>query len=217
MRRREFITVLGGAAATWPLPARAQQSEQMRRIGVLQGGADTDDPRSQPNIAAFLQTLQQLGWADGRNVKIDYRWPAGDADKARKYSAELVALAPDIILAFSTPFLVSLLQATRTVPLLRTRLRRRRRPDFLWARCGRPVPARGRLCRSHPQGREAGRPPGAGADQIRAGDQSQDRQGTGSHNSAGSARPRRRGDRVRAPMSASGTKRTWADRSTICA
>ncbi|MGB6316200.1 MAG: ABC transporter substrate-binding protein, partial [Pseudolabrys sp.] len=89
MQRREFITLLGGTAIAWPLAAHAQHSEQMRRIGVLQGGGDTDDPRSQPNIAAFLQTLQQLGWADGRNVKIDYRWPAGDADKVRKYAAEL--------------------------------------------------------------------------------------------------------------------------------
>ncbi|MGB8124725.1 MAG: hypothetical protein WCF50_13610, partial [Pseudolabrys sp.] len=71
MHRRKFITLLGGAAATWPLTARAQQSERMRRIAVLPGGADTD--RSQPNIAAFLQALQQLGWTDGRNVKIDYR------------------------------------------------------------------------------------------------------------------------------------------------
>ena len=118
MRRREFLSLLGGAAAAWPLAARAQHSEQMRRIGVLQGGSDTDDPRSQPNIAAFLQTLQQLGWADGRNVKIDYRWPAADADKTRKYAAELVALAPDVILAMSSPSLDSLLQATRTVPIV---------------------------------------------------------------------------------------------------
>jgi ABC-type uncharacterized transport system substrate-binding protein len=118
MRRREFLSLLGGAAAAWPLAARAQHSEQMRRIGVLQGGSDTDDPRSQPNIAAFLQTLQQLGWAEGRNVKIDYRWPAADADKTRKYAAELVALAPDVILAMSSPSLVSLLQATRTVPIV---------------------------------------------------------------------------------------------------
>jgi putative ABC transport system substrate-binding protein len=118
MRRREFITLLGGAAAAWPLAARAQQGERMRRIGVLPGGADTDDPRSQPNITAFRQALQQLGWTDGRNVKIDYRWPAGDADKARKYAAELVALAPDVILAIGTPSLASLLQATRTVPIV---------------------------------------------------------------------------------------------------
>jgi ABC-type uncharacterized transport system substrate-binding protein len=117
LKRREFITLLGGAAAS-PLAARAQQGERVRRIGVLQGGGDTDDPRSQPNIGAFLQALQQLGWTDGRNVKIDYRWPAGDADKARKYAAELVALAPDVILAFSAPSLGSLLQATRTVPIV---------------------------------------------------------------------------------------------------
>ena len=85
-KRREFITLLGGATA-WPVAARAQQPERMRRIGVLQGGGDTDDPRSQPTIAAFVQALQQLGWTDGRNVEIDYRWPAGDADKARKYAA----------------------------------------------------------------------------------------------------------------------------------
>jgi putative ABC transport system substrate-binding protein len=121
MRRREFITLLGGAAATWPLSARAQQAERVRRIGVLQGGSDrdrADDPRSQPNTAAFLQALQQLGWTDGRNVKIDYRWPTGDVDKARKYAAELVALAPDVILAFGSPNMTRLLQATRTVPIV---------------------------------------------------------------------------------------------------
>jgi putative tryptophan/tyrosine transport system substrate-binding protein len=117
VRRREFITLLGGAG-TWPLAAQAQQGERMRRIGVLQGGGDTDDPRSQPNVAAFLQSLQQLGWTDGRNVKIDYRWPAGDADKARKYAAELVALAPDVILAISAASLGPLLQATRAVPIV---------------------------------------------------------------------------------------------------
>ena len=117
MRRREFFTLMGGAAA-WPLAARAQQGERMRRIGVLPGGWDTDDLRSQPNISAFLQALQQLGWADGRNVKIDYRWPAGDADKARKYAAELVALAPDVILTISSVNMTALLQATRTVPIV---------------------------------------------------------------------------------------------------
>ena len=117
MRRRAFIAALGGAAA-WPVVARAQQPERMRRIGVLQGGSDTDDPRSQPNVAAFRQALQQLGWTDGRNVRFDYRWPAGDADKARKYAAELVALAPDVILAISAVSLVPLLQATRTVPIV---------------------------------------------------------------------------------------------------
>jgi ABC-type uncharacterized transport system substrate-binding protein len=85
---------------------------------VLQGGGDRDDPRSQRNIAAFLQALQQLGWTDGRNVRIDYRWPAGDADKARKYAAELVALAPDVILAVNSMNLSLLLQATRNVPIM---------------------------------------------------------------------------------------------------
>ena len=115
MRRRDFITLLGGATV-WPLAAQAQQGERMRRIGVLQGGAD--NPRSQPNTAAFLQALQQLGWTDGRNLKIDYRWPAGDPDKARKYAAELVALAPDVFLAVNATNLSLLLQATRKVPIV---------------------------------------------------------------------------------------------------
>jgi putative tryptophan/tyrosine transport system substrate-binding protein len=118
MQRRKFIALAVGAAAAWPLVARAQQGERVRRIGVLAGGLDTDDPRSQPNITAFRQALQQLGLTDGRNVKIDYLWPAGDADKARKYAAELVALAPDIILAIGTANLTSLLQVTRTVPIV---------------------------------------------------------------------------------------------------
>src|SRR5215471_4010405 len=118
MRRRNFIKAIAGSAVVWPLTVRAQQGERLRRIGVLPGGQDTDDPRSQPNIAAFLQALQQLGWADGRNVKIEYRWPTADADKTRKYAAELVALAPDVILTIGTPSLASLLQATRTVPIV---------------------------------------------------------------------------------------------------
>ena len=97
LRRREFITLLGGAAA-WPLAARAQQPERMRRIGVLMAVA-ADDPEGQARIAAFLQGLQQLGWTVGRNVRIDTRWAAGDADDIRRYAAELVALAPDVILA----------------------------------------------------------------------------------------------------------------------
>ena len=114
--RREFITLLGGTAAAWPLAARGQK--RVRRIGVLQGGGDRDDPRLQSYGDAFLQALQQLGWTDGRNVKIDYRWPAGDADKARKYAAELVALAPDVILAVNSMNLSLLLQATRNVPIV---------------------------------------------------------------------------------------------------
>jgi len=99
MRRRDFIKVVGGAAAAWPLVARAQQPDRMRRIGVLTAGpADADDPDGQARSAAFLQGLQQLGWTDGRNIRIDYRLGAGDADNMRKYAAELVALAPDVIL-----------------------------------------------------------------------------------------------------------------------
>ena len=116
MRRREFITLLGGAAA-WPLAARAQQPERVRRIGVLMNLA-ADDPEGQARIAAFLQELQQLGWTDGRNVRIEYRWAAGDAERIRKYAAELVALAPDVILAPGSATAVPLLQATRTVPIV---------------------------------------------------------------------------------------------------
>jgi putative ABC transport system substrate-binding protein len=118
VKRRDFITLVGGAVAAWPLAVLAQQTDRARRIAVLQGGGDRDDPRSQRNTAAFLQALQQLGWTDGRNVRIDYRWPAGDPDKARKYAAELVALVPDVILAVSSISLAPLLQATRTVPIV---------------------------------------------------------------------------------------------------
>jgi ABC-type uncharacterized transport system substrate-binding protein len=117
--RREFITLLGGAAVAWPLGARAQQGERARRIGVLMGQA-ANDPEGQARIAAFLQGLQELGWSVGRNVRIDIRWSAGNADDTRKYAAELVALAPDIILASTTPSAGALLQATRTVPIVFT-------------------------------------------------------------------------------------------------
>src|SRR5580704_10989030 len=94
--RREFVTVLGSAAVTWPLAAHAQQPEQMRRIGVLYAGSD--DPGWKARYATFLQGLQQLGWTDGRNVRIDIRWAAGNSVDTGKYAAELVALAPDVIL-----------------------------------------------------------------------------------------------------------------------
>jgi len=117
MNRREFITLLGGAAVAWPLAARAQQGERMRHIGVLTAGA-ADDPVLQERNAAFLQALQQLGWTVGRNLRIDYRWPGGDAERVRKYASELVALAPDVILASGTANVGPLLQATRTVPIV---------------------------------------------------------------------------------------------------
>jgi ABC-type uncharacterized transport system substrate-binding protein len=117
MRRGEFITLMG-AAAVWPLAARAQQSERVRRIGVLTGGPRPDDPDAQTNIAAFLQALQQLGWTDGRNVRIEYRWGLGNPADIRKSAEELAALAPDVILSTGTASLAPLLQATRTVPIV---------------------------------------------------------------------------------------------------
>jgi putative tryptophan/tyrosine transport system substrate-binding protein len=116
MKRREFITLLGGAVAL-PLAARAQQGEPMRRIGVLMP-ATADNAQYQARMAAFLQGLQQLGWSDGRNVRIDIRYAAGDANLVRKYAAELIVLAPDVILAPGTTTMGPLLQATRTVPIV---------------------------------------------------------------------------------------------------
>jgi putative ABC transport system substrate-binding protein len=117
MRRREFITLLGGAAATWPLAARAQQAERMRRIGVLMNLA-VGDPEGEARIAAFVQALQRLGWSDGRNLRIDHRWAAGDAGRFKRYAEELLALAPDVILAAATPSVQALQRATRTVPIV---------------------------------------------------------------------------------------------------
>ena len=114
--RRKFIAALGGAAAAWPLAARAQQADRVRRIGVLIGGPD--NPEDQAPYAAFVQGLQQLGWTDGRNVRFDIRWGAGNAADARKYAAELVALAPDVILSVGSASVGPLLEATRTVPIV---------------------------------------------------------------------------------------------------
>jgi putative ABC transport system substrate-binding protein len=119
MQRREFIKLIGGSAAAWPLAARAQQSEQMRRIGVLMA-INADDPEAQARIAAFVEGLQQLGWTVGKNVRVDYRLAGIDAEILRKYAAELVALAPDVILAQSSTAVAPLLQATRTVPIVFT-------------------------------------------------------------------------------------------------
>jgi putative ABC transport system substrate-binding protein len=116
MRRRDFIKSIAGSAA-WPLAARAQQREQMRRIGVLMNFA-SDDTEGQARLAAFHQGLQQLGWTVGRNVQIDYRWGAGDADRIRKLAAELVELAPEVIMSAGSPSVAALQQATRTVPIV---------------------------------------------------------------------------------------------------
>jgi len=116
MRRRDLITLLSGAAA-WPLAARAQQAERMRRIGVLFPGAE-DDQGGQARLTAFLQGLQSLGWTDGRNVRIEYRWGGNDAERLRKLAEELAELAPDVILATGTEALGRLLQTTRTIPIV---------------------------------------------------------------------------------------------------
>jgi len=116
MRRRDFITLLGSAAA-WPLAARAQQGERMRRIGVLMNRA-ADDPDGQARLTAFRQALQDLGWTDGSNARIDVRWGGNEVDRERRYAAELVALAPDIILASGTVSVAALQHATRALPVV---------------------------------------------------------------------------------------------------
>jgi putative ABC transport system substrate-binding protein len=117
MRRREFVSLFGGAAA-WPLAARAQQGERMRRIGVLMNFA-ADDPESSARVTALAQGLKKLGWTDGRNVRIDYRWGAADAERGRKSAAELVALAPDVILASTSAATEPLQQATHCADRVR--------------------------------------------------------------------------------------------------
>jgi putative tryptophan/tyrosine transport system substrate-binding protein len=117
MKRRTFITLLGGAAAAWPLAARAQQGERVRRIGVLMSNAP-DDPEGQARVVTFLQGLQQSGWTDGRNVRIEYRWATGDPDRFRRYAAELVAIAPDVIWVQGSAAVGQLLQVTRSVPIV---------------------------------------------------------------------------------------------------
>src|SRR5262245_6547444 len=327
MRRRQFISLLGGAAAAYPLAARAQQSERMQRVGVLMSTTE-NDVEGQARIGAFLQGLRQ--WAVPGNLRVDTRWGAGDAERIRKDAAELLALAPDVILASGGAVAGLLLQATRTVPIVFTLspdpvgagfveslahpggnatgftsieygmsgkwlelmreiapgvtrvavlrdptlpagiaqfailqtaaaslgtelssiggrdapgiagavtefarasngglivlgsavtvlhrdliialaarhalpavypglFRHQRRPHLLLRRLHRPAPARSRLRRSHPQGREAGQPSGAEPGQVRVGGQPQDRKGARLQNSRPAARDRRRGDRI---------------------
>jgi putative ABC transport system substrate-binding protein len=114
--RRAFIAVLGGAAA-WPVVTRGQQVERMRRIGVLMNFA-AHDPEGPARLAAFLQGLQQLGWSEGRNVRVEIRWEANNPERSRTYAAELMALVPDVVLAAATPATAALLQASRTVPIV---------------------------------------------------------------------------------------------------
>src|SRR5260370_25426068 len=117
MRRREFITVLGGAAVVWPVAGRAQQPGRMRRIGVLMTVGESD-PEGQARLDALRQGLNQLGWAEGKNLAIEYRWAGRDIARLRDHTAELIGLAPDLIVANSTPPLATLHAATTTIPVL---------------------------------------------------------------------------------------------------
>src|SRR5215471_12375018 len=117
MRRRDFIKVVAGSAVAWPLAARAQQLDRMRRIGILLPAA-SDDSEFQTRVGAFLQELSLLGWAIGRNVRIDTRWAAADAAQIRRHAAELAALAPDVILAFGSSTVGPMMQASRSVPIV---------------------------------------------------------------------------------------------------
>jgi putative ABC transport system substrate-binding protein len=117
MRRREFITLIGGAATTWPLSARAQQREPLRRVAVLVG-TTRDAPGAQERYAAFLQAFEQLGWTDGRNVQIVVRWGGGSEPETRKYAEEIVARAPDVILTTGSTGAEVMLKATRTIPVV---------------------------------------------------------------------------------------------------
>src|SRR5215510_8967941 len=116
MRRREFVALVGGAVA-WPIAARAQRPDGVRRIGALMNQADSDS-EAQAHFAAFVQGLQQLGWTNDRNLRIDTRWGTGDADRIRRHAGELVALAPDVILSNGSAGMPPLLQATRTIPIV---------------------------------------------------------------------------------------------------
>src|SRR5262245_50694920 len=118
MRRRVFIKLLGGAAVAWPLAARAQQAERMRRIGVLVASYAETDREGQARVAAFLDTFRRLGWSDGRNVRIDLRGGAGDAGRSKVFAAELVRSAPDVIVVASSPALAELQRLTHTIPIV---------------------------------------------------------------------------------------------------
>jgi putative tryptophan/tyrosine transport system substrate-binding protein len=117
MKRREFISLIGGAAAVWPLAVRAQEPGRMRRVGVLLALVDSD-PEGQPRIAAFQRELENLGWTDGRNIQIEYRWASGDAERFRVLAAELVATRPDVLVGHATPSAEALVRATRTIPII---------------------------------------------------------------------------------------------------
>src|SRR5262245_54816826 len=122
MGRREFLALLGGAAAAWPLAARAQQPERMRRIGIIPPGTE-NDTEAQARLAAFRQAMEQLGWKESHNIRFEYRWTSGDAELFKKHAAELVASAPDQILTGITPVVQALKRETRTIPIVTSQTR----------------------------------------------------------------------------------------------
>jgi len=117
IQRREFITLIGGGVATWPLAARAQQGDRVRRIGML-NAADENDPWAKTLVSAFTQALADFGWTDGRNVRMDFRWDGGDVNRSRALAQELVGLQPDMIVAGGTVAAVALQRETRTIPIV---------------------------------------------------------------------------------------------------
>jgi putative tryptophan/tyrosine transport system substrate-binding protein len=122
-RRREFITLLGGAATAWPLAARAQQGERVRRLVAMMGGRNADtDPEGRAWFVAFRKALEDLGWVEGRNFRADYRWPSGDIDRIEVIAKEFIDLKPDVMLAGNTPSVLALLRQTRTIPIVFTNL-----------------------------------------------------------------------------------------------
>src|ERR1700730_13071456 len=118
MRRREFITLIGGTAAGWPLAARAQQDQRVRRIGVLMGDFPENNPEARAAVAAFREELQGLGWTEGRNIRIDARWAAADIEAMQRFAKELVGSQPELIFSTNTPSTATLLQQTRTIPIV---------------------------------------------------------------------------------------------------
>ena len=145
VKRREFITLCGSAAASWPLAARAQQPERVRRIGVLMNMA-SDDPESQARLSALVKGLQELGWTVGRNVRIDYRWGEGDAERYRRQAAEMFALEPDVIVSWGAEIASGSQKASRAVPIVFAQS-----IDPVWLRHGRePSAARWQRHRFHP-------------------------------------------------------------------
>src|ERR1700732_2570798 len=118
MRRREFITLIGGAAAAWPFAVRAQQDQRVRRIGVLMGDFPENNPEARAVVAAFGEELQKLGWTEGRNIRIDTRWAAADIEAMRRFAKELVGQQPELILLTNTPAAATLLQRPRSIPIV---------------------------------------------------------------------------------------------------